>query len=96
MNGICKIPGICDAGDDQHDDLERIHIVIGSRVIDKDRTYGIALYKLNDSDGRLQLLDEKSLNQKLLDQLNRTGLDINMLEKQGSIMFGSFWPSQNG
>ena len=95
MNGICKIPGICDA-DDQHDDLERIHIVIGSRVIDKDRTYGIALYKLNDSDGRLQLLDEKSLNQKLLDQLNRTGLDINMLEKQGSIMFGSFWPSQNG
>lgn len=96
LNGVCKISDICQ-GDQYDHDLERIHIVIGGRIIDKDRSYGLALYDLNDDgDGKLRLLDRKSLDSTLLTRLNRTGLDINMLEREGSIMYGSFWPSQNG
>ncbi|OTF78331.1 hypothetical protein BLA29_006149, partial [Euroglyphus maynei] len=38
LNGICNIADICQ-GDQYDNDLQRIHIVIGGRIIDKERLY---------------------------------------------------------
>ncbi|KAF7495372.1 hypothetical protein SSS_01538 [Sarcoptes scabiei] len=76
-------------------ELERLHVVIGDRILKSSRLYGQAIYRQED-DGSIKHLDEKLLSDSLIDALNKTGIMVNMMENEGAIMMGSFWPSSNG
>lgn len=80
-----------------HKELDHIHVVIGQRILpDNNRVYGFALYKQNNSQpNTINMIDLKTLANQL-SLFNRTGIHLNTLEQDGSIMMGPFWPSSNG
>ena len=71
LHGFCRKTGYCNPEDDAWTKLERVHIVIGERVL-ADRVYGLQLFLL-DSD-KETLIPVTQDNDDLLKKLETVGI----------------------